>query len=235
MRFALLAILFAVSACAGTEPGPPDDDDNGGGGEPLPPVFDLVRPKNDGSDQEGTVDKTLLQPFVIRVMFNGNPMPGVFVDWAAITPGASMSPATSQTDAYGYTSSYFRPNHTVGVQYGKVVLGEQEELFWITAGPGSPNTIVAVPSVDSAPVDGFLIKRVMVTDQFGNGVPDVPVTWTHSVNGGPLELWESQSLTAGNGAAYFAIWFGTSPATVTLTATSPSIGVPPINIEVKSY
>lgn len=55
-----------------------------------------------GNNQTGQVGGNLANPLVVRVLDqHGNPVPGVTVNWAVASGGATLSSPTSQTDAQG--------------------------------------------------------------------------------------------------------------------------------------
>jgi hypothetical protein len=233
MRIPLLVLLLGLSACGGTDPAPPDDDDDGGG-NPLPPTYELVRPKNDGSNQEGEVGKSMPLPFVVRIMDEGSPVAGISVNWTGITQGSTMDPAVSQSDAYGYTSSTYRAAQTIGRQSAKVTLGTAVEFYAVEIVAGPPVGMTVISTVDSVQVNSLMILRVKVVDVYGNGVENFPTAW--AMTGGPVDEFIPGDSTEAGGISSFIIFFGPAPTSADVTVSLPTmVDIPPIVVHVKSY
>ena len=228
MRRATWAFLFAVlAACNGTGPGRALDEDDGGGGPPPPSAFELVRPKQDGFGQVGTVAEYMPQPFVVRVMHNGSPVAGIVVTWVTNTPAARVEPAALTTDLQGYSSAYFLAGTTAGSQGAQAVLDEQELVFIVTANGADPASMEAVAGPDSARVGHWLIFRVAVFDIYGNRVTDVPVMWT--LASGDITTFAPEGTSA-------AILFSQTPGPVVVTAALPGRpDIPSITFQGRSF
>lgn len=221
-------LLVLLAACQGNEPRPVDDYDPG---NPPPTSLELVRPKNDGSGQSGTVGKPMFLPLRVRVMSRGNPIPGIIVTWVPAAPASAVNPEETRSDPYGYASTSFTPSTLAGVQGAKAVLGNQEELFVVYAVADGPNQLVSVRGDgDSAQV--ALSLHLKVLDQYGNGVPDVLVGWTIQGDATiPYEPDPSDNL----GRVGIVVEFGPTRGPAVVTASVPGTSISPITFNVKSY
>jgi hypothetical protein len=183
-----------------------------------------------GADQQGTVGAPLTDSVVARVVDRfGNGVAGWTVDFTANDAGASASPASSFTDSIGRAATQW----TLGAAEGAQTL--TVAAFGLTK--GSPATVNAT-AVD--PVVSTLAKfegdaqtglvgkavnippAVRVEDQFGNGVPDVVVTFAVSVGAGSVT--GAVDTTGADGIARVGSWTIDAAAGPNgLTASSPGV------------
>ena len=157
-----------------------------------------------GNGQTGTVNEALSQLLVVQVQDgSGNPFAGTTVAWNVTAGGGSVSSTASTTDAQGNASVMWTLGPTVGtnqVEATSAGLAGSPLVFTATGTVVPPQGItLALASGDgqSGTVAQALTDQLVVvaTDQAGNPVPDITVTW---------------SITSGNG--------GLSAATVTTDA-----------------
>lgn len=195
-----------------------------------------------GNDQEGVAGTPLSDSIVVRVTDSKQrPVQDVPVIFT-VTDGGQVIPDTALTDADGRASSRWILGPTAGSQtLVAKVAGEPGPgiTFTATADPGEADSLTAVAGNDQTGQAGTALKDslvVQVTDAMGNGIPDVPVSW--SANQGSLS--EAAPVTDGSGRVAAAWTLGSqvgtqsvqvtsaglsgSPATFTATATS---GPPP--------
>jgi hypothetical protein len=183
-----------------------------------------------GADQQGTVGAPLTDSVVARVVDRfGNGVAGWTVDFTANDAGASASPASSFTDSIGRAATQW----TLGAAEGAQTL--TVAAFGLTKGsPATVNaTAVAPISTSLVKVEGDALiglvgkavnipPAVRVEDQFGNGVPDVVVTFAVSVGAGSVN--GAVDTTGADGIARVGSWTIDAAAGPNgLTASSPGL------------
>jgi hypothetical protein len=164
-----------------------------------------------GGNQQGTVGTALTDSVVVRVVDRfGNGILGWTVDFAANDAG-SASPASVATDSTGRAAVQWTLGGAAGTQ-----------TLTVTApglAKGSPATVsataVAPVLTTLAKVEGDaqvglvgkalnIPPAVKVEDQFGNGVPDVVVTFAVSVGAGSVT--GAVDTTGADGVARVGSW-----------------------------
>ncbi|MBK8004309.1 MAG: Ig-like domain-containing protein [Gemmatimonadetes bacterium] len=181
-----------------------------------------------GNGQTVTAGAALATPLTVLVTDNnGNPVQGVTVGWA--TTGGSMAPASSATNASGIASTTWTLGPTAGAQSatGAVAgLTGSPVNFSATATAGAAASLAkSAGDNQSATVNTTVATspRVLVSDQFGNPVSGVSVTF--SVTGGGGSLTGGSQVTNAGGLATVGSWtLGTSAGANTLQASVTGLG-----------
>ena len=156
-----------------------------------------------GDNQQAAVGSALPDSLIVRVTdANGNPAPGVQVDWTT-AGGGSISPATGTTDAGGEAAAERVLGSTSGTQTATATsAGLTAVEFTHTAEPANPTALVLISGsgqvgAAGAPLPDSLVVRL--EDDNGNGVGGKPVTWVVATGGGTVS--PTTSLTNPNGFA----------------------------------
>jgi len=175
------------------------------------------------------VGQVLPDPLVVTVTDGDVASVGSTVTWSA-TGGGSVAPTSVVTDASGNASTTWTLGTTSGSQTAQATL---------TGATGSPVTFsaVALPgdaasvqeaggNNQSAPVGSAFAEpvQVKVTDEFGNGVPDVAVGWT--ATGGSVSAASLPSDAAGISAV--DVTAGAAPGAMTILATAEGLSGSPV-------
>jgi adhesin/invasin len=185
----------------------------------------------DGGDgQSGVVGTTLATPYSVQVLdIAGAPVQAVQVHWAA-SGGGAMNPATSLTDINGIATS----THSLGA-----IAGSQTSTASVSGLSGSPVGFTATALAD---VPFQLVKRstdpqtgivatlltapvVEATDQFGNTVPGVEVSFALAGLGA---IGATLDTTDAAGRATAGSWLlgnliGTSTVTASATGLTDAV------------
>lgn len=145
-----------------------------------------------GVNQTGVVGSPLTQPLVVRFLDAfGNPAMGITVAWTLPSgQGGSITPATPPTDAPGTAAV----NWTLGTKAGAQTVtataaGGTPVIFAATAAARPASKLEkAGGDLATAPVGTVLSAPVAarVTDEFGNPIAAVGVTWAVTSGGGNI-------------------------------------------------
>ena len=181
LRTQLFALLLLTGGGVALACGGGDGGDDGG----TPPNTTAIAKasSNSGDAQSGTVGQELTIPLQVVVTEGGAPSAGKTVAWATAS-GGSFDPTSSVTDASGVASSAWTLGTTSGAQTASATLSGASGspvTFNATAEPDLPAALSkAGGDQQNASPNGQLPLPVQakVADQFGNGVPEVPVAWT---------------------------------------------------------
>lgn len=180
-----------------------------------------------GTGQTSVVGSALAAPLVTRVLAaDGLGVPGVLVHFYPPS-GGSASPAVVRTDAAGTARSTVTLGGTSGPQaFTAAVLGIGAVQYQVTGTVDAPTQIGIVRGNNQVTLPGQSVAvplEVVVSDQYGNHVRDVPVQWEVLAGGGALGL--SESLTDAGGRALSAYQMGPTPTLNLVRATLAGTGI----------
>jgi len=182
---------------------------------PPPSTITLVS----GGGQTGTVGTSLAAPATVQVnAADGAGVPGVSVAFAAPS-GGQVGAASAVTDANGRASTTLTLGTVSGPQNFAVAAGSLSAIIPETANAGLPARIDAISGESQADTIRTTLPPlvVRVTDQFGNPVPGVVVTWTRNGNG---SLGSVTSATGTDGRATTSYTLGSVAGSEAVTASA---------------
>jgi hypothetical protein len=165
-----------------------------------------------GNNQTGVGGGTLQNPLVVKVTDQyANPIQGITVLFAVVSGAGSLTASSVLTDASGQAQVTWRLG---GIGVEQAVHASAGTLpvvtFTATAITGPPATLTIVSGNNQTAVAGTTLPLplvVRVTDQNGNVVPGVVVTF--SVTGGNGSLSAASATTDANGQAPVTWTLGT--------------------------
>ncbi len=184
-----------------------------------------------GNSQTGTAGTALATTLSVVVMDAlNNPVSGVTVGWAT-SSGGSMTPASSITNGSGIATSSWTLGTTAGgqaatgsvggltgspVNFSATATADVAATIAVSAGNGQTATVNT--TVATAPA-------AFVTDQYGNPVNGVSVTF--AVTGGGGSVTGGSQTTNASGIATVTSWrLGTTAGANSLSATAAGVGTP---------
>ncbi|MFZ0733559.1 MAG: Ig-like domain-containing protein [Candidatus Sulfotelmatobacter sp.] len=183
-----------------------------------------------GGRQTGTAGTTLPLPIVITAKnSSGKTVSGASITFGDGGLGGTFSPNPALTNSKGQAStSYTLPTVvkstiTVTASDGSASVITQEKSV---AGPATNFTIVSGNNQSANPKT-LLPKKlvVLLTDQFNNPIVGATVTFTDNGAGGTLS--PTNPVTTSNGQASVSYTTGSKAGTVTISATTATLG--PLN------
>lgn len=157
-----------------------------------------------GNDQEGVVGQQLANPIVVEVTDrNGRPVVGQTVTFQVTAGGGSVVESFVLTDARGLAQSRWTlgtvsDSQRVEVRVVDVTTAQTlfSTRFSAFAQAGAPWTMTLLsPEQQQADLGATLPESlsVRITDQYGNGVRGITVTWTISSQSGTASPTSSQT------------------------------------------
>jgi hypothetical protein len=179
-----------------------------------------------GPGATATVGTTLSDSLAVRVeLAGGEAVSGVTVTWTVSGGGGNVAPASSTTQSDGIARGRF----TLGTAAGPhTVIASVPNLTPATiAVTGTPDEPAAVTKTGGDGQTGIAAEplaqpvAVRVTDQYGNAVPNVSVTWSASTG----TVAPGGTVTDANGQATAAWTLGQTSGVQTLSASVS--GLPP--------
>jgi len=190
---------------------------------------------NGGSPQTGTVGGTLATPISVLVTDNlTNPVQGVTVSWAAANGGSvncgagNVASCSSLTGVTGVAQATWTLGTAPGSQSATGSVGGligSPVNFTATANVGPATSVfVNAGNNQTATVNTAVATApsVLVTDQFGNPVSGIGVTFTPNAGSGSVV---GGSQTTAGGIATVGSWtLGTTAGSNTLAATAAGVG-----------
>ncbi|HVP75536.1 MAG TPA: invasin domain 3-containing protein, partial [Gaiellaceae bacterium] len=186
-----------------------------------------------GEGQTATVNTNLsTAPSVLVTDANGNPVQGVSVTFSVASGGGSVTGATTTTGADGVaTVGSWKLGTGAGSNTLSVTSTGLPSITFHATATADAASVITVASGDNqtATVDTDVSSapQVLVTDQYGNPVSAVSVTF--GVAGGGGSITGAVQATDSNGLASVGSWkLGTAAGTNSLTATSTGLGGSPI-------
>ncbi len=183
-----------------------------------------------GGKQTGTVGTTLPLPIVFTAKnSSGKVVSGASISFDDGGVGGSFNPTTSVTNSKGQASTYYtlptvaKASITVTASDGSVSAKTQERSV---AGAATNFSIVSGNNQSANP-NTLLPKKlvVLLTDQYNNPIGGTTVTFTDNGAGGTFSA--TTPLTGSNGQASVSYTTGSQAGTVTITATTSTLG--PLN------
>jgi len=179
-----------------------------------------------GSDQQGVVGQILPNAFVARVTdASGNFIAGVPVAWEVVAGGGALEQVDSQTNQNGVALGIYRLGTVAGANAVRISVnnGSLSEEFEAAGLPGAPAAIDAIAGDGQTGLPGATLAplSVLVTDEFGNALPEVTVRWTIVSGGGTLS--DETSTTDINGRASIAYQLPLLPGVVHVRAQVGSV------------
>ena len=206
----------------------------GGGGSVEPPPMPTAVTAVSGNGQTGRAGNVLAAPVTVRVTSSaGGGMEGISVSFTAATTSGSVSSPTVATDADGVASITWTVGNEPGVNVDTVrasVSGlNTPAVFTATVTAAAPATLTSISGNAQSGVPGQPLAQplvVVVRDRFGNGTPDVPVTWAVTAGGGTLS--SPTSSTGADGHASIG-WTPGGPGTNTVHAEVAGLTGSPVS------
>jgi plastocyanin len=210
LQLALL-VTTVLPACGG------DGDD---GGTP-PATTAIAKASNSGDGQTGRVGQPLPSPIQVVVTEAGTPAVGVTVTWTTTAQGAFLA-ATSLTDATGVASNSWTLGTVAGQQTAQASLSGASGSpvsFTATAAPDAATELEKVSGDEQVGEVGTQLPNPLIakaSDQFGNGVPGVAVSW--SASDGSVSA--PSVLTDQGGASAVTVTLGGTEGPITIIASA---------------
>ena len=196
------------------------------------PVIGMTLAAN-GNAQTDTVAATLPNPLRVVVTLSGTVQAGDTITWAAAGTNASVNPVKSVTDATGIATTSWTLGHTSGAQSATATLAGatgSPVTFAATATAGTAKQLsLASGNNQTGVVNSTLASplKVLVGDQFGNGVAGDTVAW--QVTSGTATLGAATSLSGANGVAQMLVTLGANPGPVGIGATRAGLTGSPVS------
>jgi len=180
-----------------------------------------------GNSQMGTVGTTLALPLISKVKDSfGNGVIGALVTYSSGAAGGTFTPNPATTGSTGLASTTFTLPTTA--KTGFAVTASSGSLtpatFHESATAGAATIMVSAGGNKQTGKRGTqLAKALIVTlkDQYGNGVPNVTVTFTDNGAGGTLSSPSAITNIAGSASTMYTL--PPTPGTFTITASAGSL------------
>lgn len=183
-----------------------------------------------GDDQTAPVNSALADSLVVKVSDgSGNPVSGITVQWTAQS-GGSVSPGTVVTGNDGLAATARVLGPTSGQQTAQASvdgLAGSPVTFVQTAVASNPTTLVEVSGNNQSAPAGFEVAEdlvVRLTDDNGNGVGGLAITWLPGTGDGTVN--PQNAITDPSGFARTRWTLG--PAAMTNTLTAVFSGLSPV-------
>ncbi|HEV2401092.1 MAG TPA: Ig-like domain-containing protein [Candidatus Sulfotelmatobacter sp.] len=182
-----------------------------------------------GAKQTGTVGTPLPQALVVRAKNSaGKIVTGVPITFSDANAGGNFSPNPAITGSTGqasttYTLPTVSKSISVTASYGSVQTGMSEKAV-----AAAPKTLAIVSGNNqSANPNTLLPKKLVVSvkDQYGNPVTNLTVNFTDNGAGGTFST--TTPVTNNSGQASVTYTTGSTAGTVTISATTSTLG--PVN------
>ncbi|HTI95321.1 MAG TPA: hypothetical protein VL425_02275, partial [Rudaea sp.] len=176
-----------------------------------------------GNNQNGLLGTAATSPLVVQSSANGAPVSGLTVNWAVTGGQATLSAASSVTDANGNTSI----NFTYGQSAGTVTIqasaaGGAQASFTATA---SAPVLSALSGSSQSGTVGTALQPFVVQIGGANGATgpaNVAVNWTVLQGGGTLA--SAQTFTDATGRTSNTLTLGANPGTNIVQASIAGAG-----------
>jgi len=163
-----------------------------------------------GGSQTGTVGEALAEPVAVEVKdAGGNPVEGETVDFSIASGGGSVAPASVTSDADGRaTATWTLGTESNAEQILRITSGDATADVSASATPDEPAAIQAHAGDGQDGLAGEPLPeelKVRVVDQYGNGVPEVTVSWSVEPEDGSFESASTTTDADGVAAARWVL------------------------------
>jgi hypothetical protein len=186
-----------------------------------------------GNNQSAPVTTTLPNPLVLKVKDSfGNGVAGIQVSYTDSGSGGSFSPNPVTTNSTGLASVTYTTSKTAGALHGKIlasVPGLTSLIFFETVTPGPAANIAATSgSGQSTPPLTQLAQPLVakVTDQYGNVVSGVAVTFSDGGAGGTFST--NPVSTSSTGLASVTYTTSVNAGTLNIQAAASGVSTPAV-------
>jgi plastocyanin len=203
-----------------------------GSAVPVPAIQKAAAASGDA--QSGTVVAALANQLRVLVTLSGAPQPGATVTWLATGVGASVTPATSVTDATGIATTTWTLGQVAGAQSASATLSGASGSpvsFAATATAGAATQIaLAGGDNQSGSPSAVLASQLSArtADVFGNGTAGTAVIW--AVTAGSAGVAPASTVSDASGVARTTVTLGATAGAVTITATSAALTGSPVTL-----
>lgn len=183
-----------------------------------------------GDAQSAVVGTALANPLRVVVTSDGAPQSGTTVVWSAAA-GGSVAPASAVTDASGIATGTWTLGHTAGAQAANATVSGatgSPVAFSATGIAGAAAAIAVHGGNNQTGAAGSSFAtplQVLTTDQFGNPVAGVTVTWAVTNGGGSVA--PTTSVSNAQGVASTTQTLPATAGTVTVTASAAGLAGSP--------
>ena len=180
-----------------------------------------------GYSQSAPVTTALPAPLVAKVEDSyGNGVPGVTVTYSDTGAGGTFSTNPVTSDSRGLANVTYTTSTAAGALHGKITATAAglRDVFFETVTPGPASNIAAVSgNGQSAPPNTQLAQPlvVKVTDQYGNAVSGISVTFNDGGAGGTFSA-NPVSTSSNAGASVNYMTSANAELTIQATATGVS-------------
>lgn len=185
----------------------------------IQPTLQIVS----GNNQSGIFGTAATSPLVVQSSANGTPVSGQTVNWAVAGGQATLSAASSVTDANGNASINFTYGQIAGtITIQASAVGGAQATFTATA---SVPVLSTLSGNSQSGVVGTALQPFVVQIGGANGATgpaNVAVNWTVLQGGGTLA--SAQTFTDGTGKTSNTLTLGSSPGTNVVQATVAGAG-----------
>ena len=178
-----------------------------------------------GDDQSATVGQALGQAVVVRAEdAGGTVVEGANLEFVVSSGGGAVGDSTVATDAQGLASTTWTLGATAGLQRLDVsVAGGTSPLLQVSAtglAAAAATLVKSSGDLQSGAVDQPLSDTIVVQvqDEFGNGVPDVEVTFAVTGGGGTVSAATVTTSSDGTAQSIWTMGSGIGAAALTVTA-----------------
>jgi hypothetical protein len=180
-----------------------------------------------GDNQSSTINTTLPVPLQVQAAdpYTGQPVAGVTVTFSDGGKGGVFGSPTTITDGSGLASTtytLYRFARTVTITATSP--GFVSALFTETGTPAAPKWLVIYSGNNQAAPVGTTLPAPLVTkvsDQYGNGVPGVAVSFSDGGAGGILSAPTVTTDSLGHSSVNYTN--PANPGMITITASSPGL------------
>jgi hypothetical protein len=179
-----------------------------------------------GDNQSAPVTSPLPNPLNVRVKDAfGNLLSGIQVSFSDGGVGGILAPAVATTNSSGIaTTSYTTGETTGGVDITASVAGTNPLVFKATVKTGPASTFNLYSGDNQSVKPGAVVSKefeVIVTDQYGNPVKNVSITFADGGAGGSFAT--NPTITGGKGVAGARYTAPLTAGTVAITASAAGL------------